>query len=220
MLRISTIPHLMRIAAKLDLKPVIEKLKEVDIFENGKAAIEQLDKEKVGILGMEVLTVITPQFGKIADDIVPLVAAYKNVSREEAEKALLDTLRMKGWLLDDAKVIRTIDESNQYLCVKLKGDGEIDGHNKSSVKAEKEFEVLAAHTMEKLREAGEKVLSGDVEIAPFFVKGKSACTYCPYGDVCGFDLKLGQFEYRELDDTIAFMQEMERKEGNVNGQGE
>ena len=102
----------------------------------------------------------------------------------------------------------------------MKGDGEIDGHNKSSVKAEKEFEALAAHTMEKLREAGAKVLSGDVEIAPFFVKGKSACTYCPYGDVCGFDLKLGQFEYRELDDTIAFMQEMERKEGNVNGQGE
>ena len=142
------------------------------------------------------------------------------MSREEAEKALLDTLRMKGWLLGDAKVIRNIDESNQYLCVKLKGDGEIDGHNKSSVKAEKEFEALASHTMEKLREAGAKVLSGDVEIAPYIIKGKNACTYCPYGDVCGFDLKLGQFKYRELDDTIAFMQEMERKEGNGNGQGE
>lgn len=103
MLRISTIPHLMRIAAKLDLKPVIEKLKEVDIFENGKAAIEQLDKEKVGILGMEVLTVITPQFGKIADDIVPLVAAYKNISREEAEN--LDALEVIGEIAHDEAIL-------------------------------------------------------------------------------------------------------------------
>jgi hypothetical protein len=93
----------MRIAAKLDLKPVIEKLKEVDIFENGKAAIQQLDKEKVGILGMEVLTAITPQLGKIADDIVPLVAAYKNVSREEAEN--LDAIEVIGEIARDEAIL-------------------------------------------------------------------------------------------------------------------
>ena len=103
MLRISTIPHLMRIAAKIDLKAVIEKLKEVDIFENGKDAIQQLDKEKVGILGMEVLTAITPQLGKIADDIVPLVAAYRNVSREEAEN--LDALDVINEIAHDEAII-------------------------------------------------------------------------------------------------------------------
>ena len=142
------------------------------------------------------------------------------MSRGEAERKLLDTLRMKGWLLGDSNVIRSIDASNHFLCVKLKGDREIDGHNKGNVKAEQEFEALAAHTMKKLREAGEKVLSGDVEIAPYHVKNKLACTYCPYGDVCGFDMKLERFAYRELDDTIAFMQEMEGKEDDGNGKGE
>ena len=127
---------------------------------------------------------------------------------------------MRGWLLDDAKVIRELDASNQFLCVKLKGDGEIDGHTKGSVKAEQEFEALAAHTIKKLKEAGAKVLSGDIEIAPFQVKSRNACTYCPYGDVCGFDMKLEKFAYRELDDTIAFMEEMERKEGDGNGKRE
>lgn len=150
----------------------------------------------------------------------PVMSSGDKMSKEKAAKKLLDSLRMRGWLLDDAKVIRELDASNQFLCVKLKGDGEIDGHTKGSVKAEREFEALAAHTIKKLKEAGAKVLSGDIEIAPFQVKSKNACTYCPYGDVCGFDMKLEKFAYRELDDTIAFMEEMERKEGDGNGKRE
>lgn len=103
MLRIATIPHLMKIVAKLDIKPVIEQLKEVDIFDNDKAAAKQLDKEKVGILGMEVLIAITPQLGKIADDIVLLAAAYKNVSREEAES--LDAFEIIGEIAHDEAIL-------------------------------------------------------------------------------------------------------------------
>lgn len=76
----------MKIAAKLDLKPVVENLKGVDIFDNSGSALKQLSKEKVGILAMEIITAITPQLGKIADDIIPLVAAYKGVSVEEASQ--------------------------------------------------------------------------------------------------------------------------------------
>lgn len=103
MLRLSTIPYLMKIVSKIDLKPIIEQLKEVDIFDNGKAATAQLSKEKIGILGMEVLTAITPQLGKIADDIVPLVAAYKNVSIEEAEN--LDALETIGEIFKDEAIV-------------------------------------------------------------------------------------------------------------------
>ena len=35
---------------------------------------------------MEVIVAITPQLGKIADDIPPLVAAYKDVSLDEAKE--------------------------------------------------------------------------------------------------------------------------------------
>ena len=90
MLRINTIPYLMKIAAKLDLVPIVERLKSLDIFEDATggagAALKQLSKEKVGLLGMEVVMAITPQLGKIADDIIPLVAAYKDVTVEEAKR--------------------------------------------------------------------------------------------------------------------------------------
>lgn len=89
MLKIKTIPYLMKIVSKLDLKPVVETLKTVDIFDdpdNSGAALKQLSKEKVGVLAMEVIVAITPQLGKIADDIPPLVAAYKDVSLDEAKE--------------------------------------------------------------------------------------------------------------------------------------
>ena len=103
MLRIATIPHLMRIAAKIDLKPVIEQLKEVDIFDDKKPVTEQLSKEKLGVLGMEALTAVTPQLGKIADDLVPLIAAYKNVSLEEAEG--LDALEVISEIAHDKAIL-------------------------------------------------------------------------------------------------------------------
>ena len=149
----------------------------------------------------------------------PTLSGSGRMSREEAERKLLDKLRMKGWLLNDPNVIRNIDGTGRHIRVKLKNDGAIDGTTKGGVKAEGEFDALAAYTMKKLREAGEKVLSGDVEVSPFHVKNKSACAFCPYGDVCGFDVKLGRFAYRELDDTVSFMKEMEQEGGDDNGNG-
>ena len=103
MLRINTIPHLMRIAAKLDLVPVVEQLKNLDVFESTPdgtgSALKQLSKEKVGLLGMEVIMAITPQLSKIADDIVPLVAAYKDVSIDEAKK--LDAAEIINEIITD-----------------------------------------------------------------------------------------------------------------------
>jgi hypothetical protein len=103
MLRIATTPYLMKIVAKIDLRPVIEKLKDNDLFDNDKPVSEQLDKEKLGIIGMDILSEITPQLGKIADDIVPLVAAYKNVSVEDAEN--LDALEMISEIINDEGIV-------------------------------------------------------------------------------------------------------------------
>lgn len=149
----------------------------------------------------------------------PTLSGSGRMSREDAEKKLLDRLRMRGWLLNDANVIRNIDGTSRHIRVKLKNDGAIDGTTKGGVKAEREFDALAAYTMKKLREAGAKVLSGDVEVSPFHTKTKNACAFCPYGDVCGFDVKLGRFAYRELDDTITFMKEMEQEGGDDNANG-
>ena len=88
MLSIRTMPLLMKIAAKLDTKPIIERLKDMDVFsetQNDDGTVtRELDREKVGLLGVEVFAEVIPQLGTVADDLPPLVAAYKNISIEDA----------------------------------------------------------------------------------------------------------------------------------------
>lgn len=86
MLKIKTIPVIMRITSKLDLAPVIAAVKELNDFkpaDNTAEAAQQLAERKVE-LGLAVIGSITPQLGAISDDIVELIASYEGVSLEEA----------------------------------------------------------------------------------------------------------------------------------------
>ena len=106
MLTVKTMPMLLKIVAKLDIKPVVEMLKGLDIFEEAKDAKDamlQLSREKVGILACEIFTEITPQLGKIADELPPLVAAYYDISVEEAEKR--DAAEVINDLINDEGIV-------------------------------------------------------------------------------------------------------------------
>jgi len=82
MLTIECTPILFSIISKLDVKPVIEILKGLDIFDEN----EGVTGEKAVILGAELFAAIAPQLGKISNDIPELVALYKGITKEEANK--------------------------------------------------------------------------------------------------------------------------------------
>lgn len=89
MLNIKAMPLLLKIIARIDIKPVIEKVRGLDVFKDAKnpqEALKELKSETAVEVAAEVLAVITPQFDKIADYIPELVAAYKGVTVEEAER--------------------------------------------------------------------------------------------------------------------------------------
>lgn len=105
MLTIGTMPIVLKIVSKLDIKPIIEVLKSADIFKdvmNQQEALSELSSEKVGEVGMLVLAEIAPQLGKIADDIPVLAAKYKNISLEEAEQ--LDAFELFSEMWNDEGV--------------------------------------------------------------------------------------------------------------------
>lgn len=83
MLTIGATPALLTIISKIDLKPVIAKLQELDIFDEKQDAPTG---EQLAMMFAEMFTAIAPQLGKIADDIPRFVAAYKGISIEEANK--------------------------------------------------------------------------------------------------------------------------------------
>ena len=42
-------------------------------------------------------------------------------------------------------------------------------------------------------------MNGEAEASPYMLGDKTACTYCKYKGICGFDEKLPGYEYRKLD---------------------
>ena len=101
MLKISMIPVMTRMISKLNLKPTIEQLKELDIFDGGK---NSLTAEEAGVLAFEIIAGLTPQLDKIGADIPEFVSLYKGVSIAEANEmdiaAIIEELKNDEGILN------------------------------------------------------------------------------------------------------------------------
>lgn len=89
MITIKTMSVLLKITSKLDIKPALQALKSLDIFEDAqdaKTALAQLTEEKAYQIAAAVLPEITPQLDVVADFLPRLAAAYCKTSAEEAEE--------------------------------------------------------------------------------------------------------------------------------------
>ena len=123
----------------------------------------------------------------------------------QIEKAILDELKMTGMVSDDEEVIRLLDKDfeskSTVLPVAKKKDGSFT--QASSVLSGEDFETVSNYVNHKIKELGISILDGDIRISPYEQKEQSACTYCAYKGVCGFDKKLGAGLVRRLEELDA-----------------
>ncbi|MFZ5646440.1 MAG: helicase-exonuclease AddAB subunit AddB [Bacillota bacterium] len=137
----------------------------------------------------------------------PLVITQGPVSEEEAEKLLLKKLKMKGIVLADPDVVRLIDSimdrHSEIIPVSMTAGG--DFYKNSPVATAEQFGILKKHLWRIYREAGEKILSGEVGIEPIKIKGRLPCRFCKYKAVCRFDPALPENRPRippRIDDEL------------------
>ena len=57
---------------------------------------------------------------------------------------------------------------------------------------------MKSYVNRKLRTAGRDILEGDTSLKPYKQSARTACDYCPYHAVCGFDTKTAGYGYRKL----------------------
>lgn len=102
MLNIKSMQILLRITSKLDLTPVIDTLKNADVFadaENKEDALKQLTSEKAGELAVTAISALLPQLDTVADFLPDLAAAYKGITIEEAND--LDAFALIEEIIND-----------------------------------------------------------------------------------------------------------------------
>ncbi|MGN0158448.1 MAG: helicase-exonuclease AddAB subunit AddB [Brotaphodocola sp.] len=135
----------------------------------------------------------------------PVIQKEGETDPEKIDAQILKELRMNGLINSELEAIRHLDHfietESDIIPVVLKND-EVN-QAKSSVANREMFDRLRTFVHEKLRCQGMEILDGEIAVEPYKSGGRTACDYCPYHAVCGFDKKTSGYEYRKLQNKKA-----------------
>ena len=130
----------------------------------------------------------------------PLVDKEGEMTEEEINRRMLKQLRMNGLVNTDLNAITHLDREivteSDVIPVAMKNG--IIQEARSSVAGGKRFAALREFVQQKLKKEGREILDGVIDVSPYKQGSRSACDYCPYHAVCGFDLKTEGYGYRRF----------------------
>ena len=120
----------------------------------------------------------------------------------DAEEKILRKLRMEGIVNLDRESLHHLDHSgltdSTVIPVKFNKDGSLSKY--SSVASKEDFDTMLKYADFKSRQFNAQIRSGDVAVNPVKDKNSTACDYCSFRHVCGFDERLSGYRGRVLED--------------------
>ena len=179
------------------------------VYMNVAMAMEQKENPGKEVIPAAVL------YYHVADPLVD--GAGTDNDPESINKKILKELKAKGVINADERVINLLDKDlangsaeSDVIPVKRKKDGTLAAS--SQVMESDSYKMVSSYVRHKIREYGRRILDGDIEVNPYTMGNKSACTYCNFRSICGFDVSTPGYQTRDLDklskdDVMALMKE-------------
>ena len=177
------------------------------------AAMELEEKkhpEKLVIpAGIFYYNIEDPIVEKQLDEIATKEEEHSSEWKERIEESILKELKMNGLVNSKEQVIQAMDREfvgeegrlkgsvhSNVIPVETTKDGAIG--KRSSAATNDDFINLRSFVSEKMKEFGNGIVAGDTTLNPYQLGDKTACEYCDFKGVCGFDPKLPGNNYRKL----------------------
>lgn len=129
------------------------------------------------------------------------LSADEATANEQRAEELLEALKLSGLVVSDSDIIQAmhnglaVKEKSNIIPVRLKKDGA--PYDSSSAASMAQFYGLLKRTETVIREAGNRLIDGDIEARPVRGVGQTPCVYCGFGAICGFDVDNG-YRYQDL----------------------
>ena len=113
----------------------------------------------------------------------------KNLTPEEIEEEIRKQFKMRGFVLSDIKVVEMMDKEtksgySKIIPVMLSKGEIVEG--KSSVVTSEQFEDINKYIQKLLKQISREILTGNINITPYYKKGEKPCRFCKYKSICGF----------------------------------
>ena len=151
-------------------------------------------------------------------DANPAAAFYQEVDdpsiegEGDIEQKKISELRPTGTMLNESDRIGIFDngflDSNGFLASSFKSDavrlkttkdGVLSGESgKNRMFSLDALRSLAEYAGDKTYSLSKEAMKGKIEIKPYKKDKKTACDYCDYRSVCGFDRKIKGYVYNNL----------------------
>ncbi|MBB3108980.1 ATP-dependent helicase/nuclease subunit B [Paenibacillus phyllosphaerae] len=131
----------------------------------------------------------------------PMLSGSNAISREKAQLDILKRFKLKGLVLADEETVRKMDGSlttgySDLLPLAMKKDGGF--YSTSSVATEDQWATLRQSVRSTLKRIGNRIVEGDVSIAPYRLGPRTPCQFCSYKPVCQFDPLIEGNTYAKL----------------------
>ena len=149
-----------------------------------------------------------------------MIKADKKMTEEEIEQMIQKNFRMKGLIIADVKIIKMNDNtlksgSSKLVPAALTTSGTINEKWTNGVKSE-EFKILQDYIYKTIKDISKEILSGKIDLKPYYKKGKTPCEYCEYKAICGFDSRQNNNKYNYInqkskDEILLKMKEETKK---------
>lgn len=131
--------------------------------------------------------------------IEPVIKASRDTTKEDIEKQIRKQFKMKGIVLADVNIIRSMDNTfekgySNIIPVYIDSKDNIS-QKKSSVASMEDFNKLQDYTIKTIKEISKEIFSGNIEIKPFYKGKKTGCDYCKYKSICQFNSTSNKYNY-------------------------
>lgn len=119
---------------------------------------------------------------------------------KDTEAAVLKELKPDGMINLQDEVLKHLDRKQEgdslVVPVKYNKNGSLSKTSKAV--PEEEFRLMMGHALRKAETAHCEILEGETAAIPYRRGTESGCDYCSYRHVCGFDLKVPGYRYRDI----------------------
>ena len=150
--------------------------------------------------------------------IDPIIKTSNNKTAEEIEKEIKKKFKMNGLILANVNIIKKMDKSLEKgsslsVPVYLDKDGNISISRSSTISIEG-FTLLQKTARKIINQIAKEILDGNISIKPAYYKKTktSACKYCEFKSICGFDPKVNAYSFIENKSKEEVLEEL--KGGN------
>ncbi|MBS3951080.1 MAG: helicase-exonuclease AddAB subunit AddB [Peptococcaceae bacterium] len=129
----------------------------------------------------------------------PLLVTDGPLDFSASEEMSLKEFKNSGLVVADSEAIELMEQGlqgwSQVLPVMAKADGTYAGDGAWDMD---KLKLMLAHVRNLNKAAGESIVRGTIDIAPYRLSFSTACQYCEYLPICQFDCQLPDGSYREL----------------------